>query len=95
MGTVERLNAEKEEVQKELRQLENRQKTLLNKQRDAERRARTRRRRLIERGAIVEGVFSLAPDLSGEKVKAFLVALSHLPGAAELATKLPQSGDEP
>ena len=93
MGTVEQLNAEKKKVQKELRQLENRQKTLLNKQRDAERRARTRR--LIERGAIVEGVFSLAPDLSGEKVKAFLVALSHLPGAAELAAKLPKSGDKP
>lgn len=43
MGTVEQLNAEKEKVQKELRQLENRQKALLNKQRDAERRARTRR----------------------------------------------------
>ena len=93
MGTVEQLNAEKEKVQKELRQLENRQKALLNKQRDAERRARTRR--LIERGAIVEGVFSLAPDLSGEEVKGFLIALSHLPGAAELVAKLPKSGDEP
>ena len=93
MGTVERLNAEKEEVQKELRQLENRQKTLLNKQRDAERRARTRR--LIERGAIVEGVFPLAPGLPGMEVKAFLIALSHLPGAAELAAKLPKSGDKP
>ncbi|VUX31713.1 hypothetical protein [Blautia luti] len=30
MGTVEQLNAEKEKVQKELRQLENRQKALLN-----------------------------------------------------------------
>ena len=47
MGTVERLNAEKEKVQKELRQLENRQEALLNKRRDAERRARTHR--LIER----------------------------------------------
>ena len=93
MGTVERLNAEKEKVQKELRQLENRQEALLNKRRDAERRARTHR--LIERGAIVEGVFSLAPDLSGEKVKALLIALSHLPGAAELAAKLPKSGDKP
>ena len=93
MGTVERLNAEKEKVQKELRQLENRQKALLNKQHDAERRARTRR--LIERGAIVEGVFSLAPGLSGEEVKAFLIALSYLPEAAELVAKLPKSGDEP
>lgn len=93
MGTVEQLNAEKEKVQKELRQLENRQKTLLNKQRDAERRARTRR--LIERGAILEGIFPLAPDLPGVEVKAFLIALSHLPGAAELAAKLPKSGDKP
>ena len=93
MGTVEQLNAEKEKVQKELRQLENRQKTLLNKQRDAERRARTRR--LIERGAILEGIFPLAPNLSGAEVKAFLIALSHLPGAAELTANLPKSGDTP
>ena len=83
----------REEVLKEIRQLENRQKILENKQRNEERKARTRR--LIERGAIVEGVFSLAPDLSGEEVKGFLIALSHLPGAAELVAKLPKSGDEP
>lgn len=93
MGTVEQLNAEKEKVEKKLFQLENRHKTLLNKQRDAERRDRTHR--LIERGAIVEGVFSLAPDLFGEKVKVFLIALSHLPGAAKLVAKLSKSGDEP
>lgn len=91
MGTLERLKAEKEKAQKELRQLENRQKILLNRQRDAERRTRTRR--LIERGAILEGVFPLASDLTGEEVKTFLIALSHLPGAAELAAKLLKSGD--
>ena len=41
---------EREEVLKEIRQLENRQKILENKQRNEERKARTRR--LIERGAI-------------------------------------------
>lgn len=92
MGTLERLKAEQEKAQKELRQLENRQKILLNRQRDAERRARTRR--LIERGAILEGVFPLAPNISGEEVQAFLVALSRLPGAAELAAKLPEFGDD-
>ncbi len=46
---------EREEVLKEIRQLENRQKILENKQRNEERKARTRR--LIERGAILEGVF--------------------------------------
>ena len=41
-------NDEREEVLKEIRQLENRQKILENKQRNEERKARTRR--LIERG---------------------------------------------
>ena len=84
---------EREEVLKEIRQLENRQKILENKQRNEERKARTRR--LIERGAILEGIFPLVPALPGVEVKAFLIALSHLPGAAELAAKLPKSGDKP
>lgn len=88
-----RIKTEKERREKEIRQLENRQKILLNKQHDAQRRLRTRR--LIERGAILEGVLPLTPDLPGEEVKAFLIALSHLPGAAELAAKLPKSGDKP
>lgn len=93
MKELERIKAEKERREKEIRQLENRQKILLNKQHDAQRRLRTRR--LIERGAILEGVLPLTPDLPGEEVKAFLIALSHLPGAAELAAKLPKSGDKP
>ncbi|MFR4355796.1 MAG: DUF3847 domain-containing protein [Oscillospiraceae bacterium] len=84
---------EREEVLKEIRQLENRQKILENKQRNEERKARTRR--LIERGAILEGIFPLASNLSGAEVKAFLIALSHLPGAAELTANLPKSGDTP
>ncbi len=82
---------EREKVLKEIRQLENRKKILENKQRNEERRVRTRR--LIERGAVLEGIFPLAPDLPGVEVKAFLIALSHLPGAEELAAKLPKSGD--
>ena len=50
---------EREEVLKEIRQLENRQKILENKQRNEERKARTRR--LIERGAILEGIFPSGP----------------------------------
>lgn len=88
---TEQKKDERQKVLKEIRQLENRQKILENKQRDAERRARTRR--LIERGAILEGVFPLSSDLSGEEVKAFLIALSRLPGAAKLAAELPKSGD--
>lgn len=84
---------ERQEVLKEIRQLENRKKILENKQRNEERRVRTRR--LIERGAILEGIFPLASNLSGAEVKAFLITLSHLPGAAELTANLPKSGDTP
>ena len=42
---------EREKVLKEIRQLENRKKILENKQRNEERKARTRR--LIERGAVL------------------------------------------
>ena len=84
---------ERQEVLKEIRQLENRKKILENKQRNEERRVRTRR--LIERGGILEGIFPLASSLSGAEVKAFLIALSYLPGAAELTANLPKSGDMP
>lgn len=89
---AEQKKDEREKVLKEIRQLENRQKILQNRQRNEERKARTRR--LIERGAILEGVFPLASDLSGEEVKAFLVTLSHLPEAAKLAAELPKSEDK-
>ena len=72
----------KEQSMKKIRQLENQQKILLNRQRDMERRVRTRR--LIEHGAILESVFPELAVLPGEQVKAFLLALSHLPEAAEL-----------
>ena len=51
---VEPKKDEREKVLKEIRQLENRQKILQNRQRNEERKARTRR--LIERGAILEGI---------------------------------------
>ena len=51
---------EREKVLKEIRQLENRKKILENKQRNEGRRVRTRR--LIERGAILEGIFPMAPN---------------------------------
>ena len=84
---------EREEVLKEIRQLENARRFWRTS--SAMRNARPAPRRLIERGAILEGVFPLAPGLPGMEVKAFLIALSHLPGAAELAAKLPKSGDKP
>lgn len=91
MKELEKLKSKQENVQNEIRQLENRQKILLNRQSDAERRARTRR--LIEHGAILESIFPALAGLPGEEVRAFLLALSRLPGAPELPEKEPESGD--
>ena len=75
--TIEQLEAEKKKGAAELEkamqkkeQLEHQMSRLLNRDKQAERKARTRR--LIERGAILESVFPETADLSGEEVKAFL-----------------------
>jgi len=83
---------EEQQVEKKIGQLQNQQKILLNRKRTEERRARTHR--LIGRGAILEAVFPAVVDMEGEEVKAFLIALSRLPGARELAEKMPETGDE-
>ena len=83
---------EEQKVEKKIGQLQNHQKILLNRKRQEERRARTHR--LIERGAILEGVFPAVTDMEGEKVEAFLIALSRLPGARELAEKAPKNEGE-
>lgn len=89
MKELEKMQAEQKKVQTEIRQLENRQKILLNKKTDAERRARTRR--LIEHGAILESIFPAISSMTGEEVKAFLLAISRLPGARKAATKAAKS----
>lgn len=61
---------EPEVVREKIRQLENRQKILLNRKADAERKARTHR--LIECGAILESVFPEVVAMTGEQLKAFL-----------------------
>ena len=70
---------EEQEIEKKISQYQNRQKILLNKKRTEEHRARTHR--LIGRGAILEAVFPAVVSMEGEEVKAFLIALSCLPGA--------------
>ena len=83
---------EEQQVEKKIGQLQNKQKILLNRKRNEEHRARTHR--LIERGAILEAVFPPAIDMDGEEVKAFLIALSRLPGARELAERTPKNEGE-
>ena len=80
-----------QKVEKEIDQLQNRQKILLNRKRTEEHRARTHR--LIGRGAILEGVFPAVVEMEGEEVKAFLITLSRLPGAPEALDKAQKSGD--
>ena len=91
------LEAQKAEAEKEIRQLQNRQKILLNRIRGEERRIRNHRliqHGLIQHGLILEGVFPAAIDTDGETVKEFLIEVSLLPGARELAKKMLNAGDE-
>ena len=83
---------EEQQVEKKIGQLQNQQKILLNRKRSEERRERTHR--LIGRGAILEAVFPAVVEMEGEEFKAFLIALSRLPGAAELAEKTQNARDE-
>ena len=83
---------EEQAVKKKIGQLQNRQKILLNRKRSEEHRARTHQ--LIGRGAILEAVFPAVVGMEGEEVKAFLIALSRLPGARELAEKTPKNEGE-
>ena len=91
MDKKESLLQQKAEAEKEARQYENQVKILLNKQRDAERNARNHR--LIVHGAIMEGVFPFTASMDGESLKAFLIALSRLPGALEISKKAQETGD--
>ena len=64
--TVEKIDSIKTQIQ----QLENERKRLLNLQKEADRKARTKR--LIERGAILESFISGADNLTNDQIKAFL-----------------------
>ena len=80
------------EAQKKLSQLQNRKKILLNRVRGEER--RTRNHRVIQHGLLLEGVFPAAINANGETIRAFLIALSRLPGATELAEKTLDAEDK-
>lgn len=64
------LTEQQAQVEAEIKQLENRQKILLNRKRNEERRQRTHR--LIEQGAILESIFPEVAAMTGKQVKAFL-----------------------
>ena len=84
------LEKKKAQAEKEIYQLQNKQKILMNRLRKEERNARTSR--LCRHGAILEGVFPAIVNEDGESVKAFLIALSSLPGTQELEGKMLNGG---
>ena len=86
----DRLSQDKAKAEKEIYQLQNKQKILLNRIRGEERRARNHR--LIQHGLILEGVFPAVVEMEGVEVKACLIALSRLPGAQELEEKTLNGG---
>ncbi len=92
MDKKESLLQQKAKAEKEARQYENQVKILLNKQRNAERNARTSR--LCKHGAILEGVFPATVNTYGEAIKEFLIEVSLLPGVRELTEKMLNAGDE-
>ena len=91
MPDIDKLKNQQEKVKTEIRQLENRQKILLNRKTDAERKARTRR--LIEHGAILESIFPATTAMTGEEIKAFLSVISRLPEVVRLLKNKPKSQD--
>ncbi|MGL5512103.1 MAG: DUF3847 domain-containing protein [Sporomusa sp.] len=80
------LEEQKQKVEIKLQQLQNREKILLNKKADAERKARTRR--LIEHGAILESIFPSVINMPGEEIKMLLSEISYLPEAKSLVQTL-------
>ena len=70
MSTTKTTTQRIETLQEKIQQLENEKKRLLNVQKEADRKARTRR--LIERGAILESLISSAETFTNEQIKSFL-----------------------
>jgi len=65
------INEKIEETKLQITQYQNREKQLMQREKIEERKLRTRR--LIERGAIIESIFSETASLTNEQFKTFLV----------------------
>ena len=67
------LNDQIGKINEQIKQLQNKKKTLLAKESVEKRKKRTKR--LIERGAILESVISSAEDFSNEQLQALLIEI--------------------
>ena len=86
---LEKLHRDLAEAKRKVNQYKNQEKIFLNKSRDKERRARTRR--LIEHGAILESIFPVK-SMNGEEVKAFLTEISLLPVVSKMLDAYKKDG---
>lgn len=67
------LNDQIGKINEQIKQLQNKKKTLLAKESEERRKKRTKR--LIERGAILESVIGNAEDFSNEQLQALLIEI--------------------
>lgn len=89
MSRLDELRAEQQKIQNQIQQLENRNKMLLNRDADAQRKARTRR--LIEHGAVLESVIPITKDMTGEEVKALLMLIATIPEVQQITRRTEQN----
>ena len=89
MSRLDELRAEQQKIQTQIQQLENRNKILLNRDADAQRKARTRR--LIEHGAVLESVIPITKDMTGEEVKALLMLIATVPEVQQITRRTEQN----
>ena len=87
-STVEKI----EETKVKITQYENRMKQLQQKQKEQDRKARTKR--LIERGAIAESLIPGADALTNEQIKAFLARTVQTEYARKILAGLKTQGGE-
>ena len=83
---LNKINAQIEAAETEIRQLQNKEKRLMQECSQLSRKARTRR--LIERGAILESLIPEAETLTNEQIKAVLFAAFHTTAATAALQKV-------
>ena len=86
MAQRKTLNEQIEETRAKMKQEENRLKQYLQKQKEQERRDRTKR--LIERGAILESLIENPAALANEQIKTLLQTVLTTPAARQTLTAL-------
>lgn len=83
---LNKINAQIEAAETEIRQLQNKEKRLMQEHSQLSRKARTRR--LIERGAILQSLIPDADTLTNEQIKTVLLVALHTTAATDALQKM-------